>query len=61
MEKLPNETLESFMKGEHVTLHKRRIWNPIWSNMMIETTYMKLGKRPWGIVGVTMQPRTLKV
>ena len=26
MEILPNETLESFMKGEHLTRHKRGIW-----------------------------------
>ena len=34
MEKLPHETLESFMKGEHVTRHKSGIWNSIWSDMM---------------------------
>ena len=38
MEKLPNEIFESFIKGEHVTRHKREIWNSIWSNMMIQTT-----------------------
>ena len=61
MEKLANETLEYFMKGEHVTRHKRGIWNSTWSNMMIGIIYMKYGKRPGGIIGVTTQPRTLKV
>ena len=54
MEKLPNETLESFMKWEHVTCHKRRIWKSIWSNMMIETTYIKFEKGPGRITGVKM-------
>ena len=61
MEKLPNETLESFMKREHVSHRKSGIWNSIWSDMMIETTYMKFGKGPRGIIGVATQPRTLKV
>ena len=61
MEKLPIEALESFMKGEHVTSHKRRIWNSIWSDVMIQTTYMNFGNGPGGIIRVTTQPRNLKV
>ena len=61
MEKLPKDTLESFLKGEHVMRHKRGAWNSIWSDTMIETTYMKFGKGPGGIIGVTTQPRTLKI
>ena len=49
------------MKGEHVTCHKRGIWNSIWSDMVIETTYMKFEKGPGGIIGVITQPRALKV
>ena len=55
MEKLPNEIFQSFMKREHVVCHKRGIWNSIWSDMMIEATYMKYGKGPGRIIGFTMQ------
>ena len=61
MEKLPNEALESSMKREHVTRHKRGMWNLVWSDMMIETTYMKFGKGLRGIIGVKTQPQTLNV
>ena len=35
--------------------------NSTWSDMLIETIYMKFGKGPGRIIGVTTQPRTLKV
>ena len=35
--------------------------NSIWSDMMVETTCMKIGKVPGEIIGVTTQPQTLKV
>ena len=46
------------MKGEHVTRQKRGIWNSIWSDMMIETTYMKFGLGLGEIIGVAKQPQT---
>ena len=49
-----------FHEREHVTQHN----NSVWSDVMIEATYMKFGKGPgsgrWGgggaITGVTTQP-----
>ncbi len=41
---MPTEILEKFMKGEHVTRHTPGIWNGMWTDMMIETTFMRYGK-----------------
>ena len=43
MEKLSGDILHKFMTGEHVMRHQKGLWNGIWSDMMIETTYMKYG------------------
>ena len=61
MEKLPKHILERFMKGEHVMRHQEGYWNGIWSDMLIETTFMNYGKGPGGLVGVTLQPKTMKI
>ena len=60
MEKLPQEVLLKFMKGEHVMRHQQGNWNGMWSGMYIETTFMCYGKGPGGIVGVTLKPRVVK-
>ena len=60
MHKLPPEKLERFMKGVHVTRHQRGYWNAIWSDMFIKTTFMRYGKGPGGIVGVTLKPEVVK-
>ena len=61
MEALPTEVLERFVKGEHVMRHQRGLWNGIWSDMFIETTFMCYGHAPGGIIGITLKPETLKV
>ena len=48
------------MKGNHVMRHQRGIWNGLWSDLYIETTFMRYGHSPGGIVGITLQPSTLK-
>ena len=58
MERLPPEVLKSFLNGEHVMKHG--YWNSIWSDMFIETTFMKYGKGPGGLIGVTLNPTTVK-
>ena len=35
------------------------VWNGIWSGMFIETTFMRYGKGPGGLVGVTLRPSTV--
>ena len=61
MSRLPPIVLDQFLKGEHVLRHREGLWNGIWSDMMIETSYMKFGKGPNGIIGKTTKPRTLKI
>ena len=61
MERLPQEVLSHFMKGGHVMHHSDALWNGIWSDMMTETTFMRYGHAPEGIVGITLKPETLKV
>jgi len=60
MEKLPQEVAYHFLKAEHVIHLKRGIFNGIWSDMAIETTYMRYGKGKSGIVGLTLKPETIK-
>ena len=44
MEKLPNSLLNKLMNGEHVVHLIYLLSNEIWSDMAIETTYMKFEK-----------------
>ena len=60
MKNLPSEIEERFLRGEHTTRHQRGLWNGIWSDMHIETTFMKYGKGPGGLIGVTLQQRSVK-
>ena len=60
MERLGQEELSKFMKGEHVMHHVPRLWKGIWSDMFIETTFMRYGHGPGGIIGITLKPETLK-
>lgn len=60
VEALPHNILQKFMNGDHVTRHTPGTWNAMWTDMMIETTFMRNGKGPRGIIGVTLKPNTLK-
>ena len=33
--------------------HQNGIWNTIWSNMIIQTSHIKIGKGPVGVIGFT--------
>lgn len=46
MERLPKSVLDSFMQGEHAIHLRAGLWNGIWSDMGIETTWMKKGHGP---------------
>ena len=60
MQKLPENVKKHFLKGEHTVQHTEGIFNGLWSDMAIETTYMRLGKASSGIVGQAMKPETVK-
>ena len=61
MENLPPHVLCHFLKGEHVAHHIKGISNGIWSDMFIETTFMRYGHGSVGIIGITLKPEALKV
>ena len=71
MKKLPLDLMRKFIKNEHApkgvhggqhTVHIRDgLFNGIWSDMAIETTYMKVGKGPAGILGVTTNERSVSI
>ena len=61
MEKLPGIVLDKFLEGDNVMRHKKGILNGIWSDMMIETTYMKYSKGPLGLIGITTNPRSVQI
>ena len=54
METLPENVLSHFEAGEHVMRHQAGLWNGIWSDMFIETTFMRYGHGPGGLVGITL-------
>ena len=55
-----NAVRDRFMKGEHVMHHVPGVWNGIWGDMFIETTFMRYGHSHGGIIGITLRPDTLK-
>ena len=61
IEKLPNALVYPFMRGEHVVYLQEGWWNGIWSDMSIESTYMKMGNGPSGIIGITSNERSVKI
>ena len=56
MEHLPDDLLQEFLKGKHVMRHNRGIWNAIWSDMFIESTFMRYGHHAGGLTGLTLKP-----
>ncbi len=60
IENLPRSILAYFLKGEHVMRHMKGLWNGNWSDMFIESTFMRYGHGRAGIVGMTLKPETLK-
>ena len=61
MERLSGKVLIQFMDGQHVMRHQHGLFNGIWSDMAIESTYMKHGKGPGGVIGFTTKPKTLDI
>ena len=47
------------MQTLHVARNSTGFFNGIWSDMLIETTYMKFGRSPGGLVGVTLKPKSV--
>ena len=60
MEQMPEDIREHFMKSEHTMHHNAGLYNGIWSDMAIETTFMRFGHGKSGIIGITLKPETVK-
>ena len=60
MRRLPSSIEKKCLRGEHTTRHRRELWNGICSDMLIETTFMKYGKGPGGLIGITLQQGSVK-
>ena len=61
LETLPQPVLKCFLDGEHVVRQIDGIWNAIWTDMLIETQYMRYGKGRNGIIGLTTNQGALQV
>ena len=48
------------MQGEHVARHYGGLWNGIWADMYTETTFLRYGKGPGGLIGLTLKPKVVK-
>lgn len=44
MEEMPSVVRKHFMNGEHTVHHRSGLFNGIWTEMAIETTFMRYGK-----------------
>ena len=60
MEAMAEVVRQHFVKGEHTMHHNAGLFNGIWSDMAIETTFMRYGHGQSEIIGITMIPETLK-
>ena len=53
------EILDRFCQGQQSLHHTAGIYNGQWSDMFIETNWMRKGHGPGGIIGMTESQRTL--
>ena len=49
------------MNVEHALGHAPCVWTAIWSDMFIESTFMRYGHGKRHIIGVILKPDTLKI
>ena len=54
MEALPHEVSERFLKGQHTMRHIAGASNATWSDMYIESTFMRFGHSQGGLTGITL-------
>ena len=61
MQKLHGETLERFLKGEHFQRHRQGLWNGIWTDKFIESTFMRYGHGPGRLIGLTQNEKAVHI
>ena len=59
MQKLHGETLERFLKGEHIQRQRQGLWNGIWRDIFIETTFIHFEHGPGGFTGITLNEKVV--
>ncbi|KAJ8884145.1 hypothetical protein PR048_016002 [Dryococelus australis] len=57
---LPAEVRQYFIEGQYVMRHNPSVWNGIWSEMYIDTTFIRYGHGKGGTIGISLKPETLK-
>ena len=60
MEGFPDGIGAHFINGQHTMHHNAGLFNSIWSDMAIETTFMRYGHGQSGVIGITLEQETLK-
>ena len=60
MKNMSSEVWKHFMARKHTMQHNAGLFNGIWSDMAIETTFMRYCKGRNGIIGITLNPSSLK-
>ena len=60
MQAMPDDVQEHFIRGQHTMHHTEGIFNGMWSDMAIETTFMRYGHSRGGIIGITLRPDSVK-
>lgn len=56
---LDPEILDKFCEGQQSLHHNAGLYNGQWSDMFIETNWMRKGHGPGGVIGMTENPQTL--
>jgi hypothetical protein len=59
MTRLDRDVLDRFCRGEQSLHHTAGVYNGQWSDMFIETNWMRKGHGPGGIIGDTESPQTM--
>ena len=57
----PPSRRNTFSKGATLTRHIQGIWNGLWSDQFIESTFMRYGHSDGGIIGITLKSKALKI
>ena len=59
MDSMPDEVQSHFLNGQNTLHHSPGIFNGMWSEMAIETTFMRYGHGQGCTIGITLRPETL--
>ena len=60
MAAMPGDVRQHLMNEEHTMHHNPGLFNGIWSDMAIKTTFIRYTHGQSGIIGITLRPETVK-